>query len=1115
MKRFTKFAALPLAASMSLVLSACGGGGGSTVTPPPAKTTPTVSVTPSASSITTAQSLSVPITVSGSSGTPTGTVTLSSGSYTSAATTLSGGSATINIAAGTLAAGSDTLSATYTPDTSSSSTYNSASGSGSVTVTAPNKTTPTVTVAPASSNITTAQSLSVTLSVSGGSGTPTGTVTLTSGSYTSTAAPLSSGSATINIAVGALAAGNDTLSATYTPDASSSSTYNSASGSGSVTVTAPNKTTPSVTVAPVSSSITVAQSLSVTLSVSGSSGTPTGTVILSSGSYTSTATTLSSGSVTINIAAGVLAVGSDTLLATYTPDANSSSTYNNASGSGPVTVTALATPTMTVTPSSSAISTTQSLSVTVLVSGSTSGYPTPSGSVKLTSGSYTSSAVTLSGGSGTINVPAGALALGTDTLTVTYTPDSSGSVYYNSNSKTGSVTVGTLLVPTVTVTPSAPIVASEPTITVAQSLSVTVSVSGGTGNPTPTGSISLSSGSYTSSAAILNGGSATIVIPAGQLATSTDTLAAVYTPDAASSGIYNTSTGNGSVAVDPLIIPNVTVSPDFTAVTTAQSLSVTVTVSGSLGTPTGSVKLSGVGYNTTASATLSAGSATIVIPAGALAVGSDALTAKYTPDAASAVIYNTLGQGSSPAITVTLMTMVAVNQSPTSVKVSNQLLGMNMAAWYDPTISAILPAFQSAGIKALRWPGGSWSDDYHWATNTMCGNYPNSNATFANFLNDLAIPGSFDVALTANYGTNSACNGPGQPSEAAAWVTAALNNSTPVTVSHMTVGNEVYGSWETDMHSTQHDPTTYAAAVAGATGYYQSIRTASPNTLVGVDVEATQAWDSIVLANAPYDFVEYHFYPQNPGQENDSNLISQYPQLFTTNINTIKSELATLGKPNTPIFVGEIGSVSSKPGKQTWSITQGLYAGQVLGEAMNDGISHLTWWIGFGNCNGSGGNNAASLYGWQTFGAYNIFSDGPSDGTCPDAGPIGTMSPTAVAFQLFSQVAVNGEYVLTATSAGDTADVRAYAATHKNGTQTVLLLFNLSETISEPVTVTLSNETNSSPNVTITTYNKALYDETNAATPVWAAPTVKDLGAQPLPLTLTLTPWSMNLLVIQ
>ena len=61
-------------------------------------------------------------------------------------------------------------------------------------------------------------------------------------------------------------------------------------------------------------------------------------------------------------------------------------------------------------------------------------------------------------------------------------------------------------------------------------------------------------------------------------------------------------------------------------------------------------------------------------------------------------------------------------------------------------------------------------------------------------------------------------------------------------------------------------------------------------------------------------------------------------QGLTNNINTIKSELTTAGKPDTPIYVGEIGGPYSNPGKQSWSITQGLYAGQVLGEMMNEGV---------------------------------------------------------------------------------------------------------------------------------------------------------------------------------
>lgn len=95
--------------------------------------TPTVTVTPSSNSIASNQQLTVTVMVAGTP-TPTGTVTLSGGGYTSAATTLTTGSATITIPAGSLAVGSDTLTVTYTPDASSSSAYTSATGTASVTV---------------------------------------------------------------------------------------------------------------------------------------------------------------------------------------------------------------------------------------------------------------------------------------------------------------------------------------------------------------------------------------------------------------------------------------------------------------------------------------------------------------------------------------------------------------------------------------------------------------------------------------------------------------------------------------------------------------------------------------------------------------------------------------------------------------------------------------------------------------------------------------------------------------------------------------------------------------------------------------------------------------------
>ena len=302
------------------------------------KASPTVTISLSASSISTSQADAATVTVAGNP-TPTGSVTLSSGSYTSAATPLVSGSATINIAAGALPVGSDTLTATYTPDANSSSVYNSATGTAAVTVTLA-KTTPVVSVSLSSPSITTAQTDTATVTVSGGTGnpTPTGSVTLSSGSYTSAVTPLVSGSATISIPSATLATGSDMLTATYTPDANSSSVYNSASGSVPVTV-AQAKVTPTVTISLSATSITTTDTDTAMVTVTGAP-TPTGSVTLTSGSYSSAATALNNGAATITIPAGSFTIGSDTVTVSYTPDAGSSSIYVSVSGTATVTVTA-------------------------------------------------------------------------------------------------------------------------------------------------------------------------------------------------------------------------------------------------------------------------------------------------------------------------------------------------------------------------------------------------------------------------------------------------------------------------------------------------------------------------------------------------------------------------------------------------------------------------------------------------------------------------------------------------------------------------------------------------------------------------------------------------------
>ncbi|MGP8251921.1 MAG: beta strand repeat-containing protein, partial [Terracidiphilus sp.] len=191
--------------------------------------TPTVTLTPSAPTVTSAQSLTVTVSVSSGSGnpTPTGSVSLSSTGYSPAAETLSGGSATFDVAEGTLeafecyaAAGLPTppnlLLASYLPDAASASTYKFASGQGEAAVVgacaALSPATETMTWAQAQSQATT---YSIAASSAPGEPLPTGAVTLSTGNYTSPAATLSNGTATLSIPAGTFTTGFNIVYSNY------------------------------------------------------------------------------------------------------------------------------------------------------------------------------------------------------------------------------------------------------------------------------------------------------------------------------------------------------------------------------------------------------------------------------------------------------------------------------------------------------------------------------------------------------------------------------------------------------------------------------------------------------------------------------------------------------------------------------------------------------------------------------------------------------------------------------------------------------------------------------------------------------------------------------------
>jgi hypothetical protein len=87
---------------------------------------------------------------------------------------------------------------------------------------------------------------------------------------------------------------------------------------------------------------------------------------------------------------------------------------------------------------------------------------------------------------------------------------------------------------------------------------------------------------------------------------------------------------------------------------------------------------------------------------------------------------------------------------------------------------------------------------------------------------------------------------------------------------------------------------------------------------------------------------------------------------------------------------------------------------------------------------------------------------------------------------------------------------------------TALVLFNRNETTSQTVSIALLAQTTAS-NVTVETYDKAIYDLSGsptgtipdpAGTGAWAPPTTTTISSPTLPLVLTLAPWSMNVVII-
>ena len=122
-----------------------------------------------------------------------------------------------------------------------------------------------------------------------------------------------------------------------------------------------------------------------------------------------------------------------------------------------------------------------------------------------------------------------------------------------------------------------------------------------------------------------------------------------------------------------------------------------------------------------------------------------------------------------------LRAQVNVNVNAASVKaiMPDTGIGLHTSVYANQFGNAVVPGrIAESGVELLRYPGGSYSDIYHWSNHTADGGYAANQSHFGRFV-QIADQSNSQAMITVNYGSSFQNTMGGQPQEAAAWVAYA------------------------------------------------------------------------------------------------------------------------------------------------------------------------------------------------------------------------------------------------------------------------------------------------------------------------------------------------------
>ncbi len=395
------------------------------------------------------------------------------------------------------------------------------------------------------------------------------------------------------------------------------------------------------------------------------------------------------------------------------------------------------------------------------------------------------------------------------------------------------------------------------------------------------------------------------------------------------------------------------------------------------------------------------------------------------------------------------LTHLSVNAASSLRAADARWFGVNTAIWDGNFDTAqTLSLLEEMGTLALRFPGGSASDEYHWASNSSLTNTWAWATSFARFAH-VATHAGAQAFITVNYGTGTA-------EEAANWVRCS-NVTNRYGFKYWEVGNENYGTWETDQNVHPRDAYTYATR---AKDYLEQMKAADATIKIGVPVtpgedssvngytnhpatnpltgQVHYGWTPVLLSTLKSlgvvpDFLIYHSYPEFSATNSiacaDSDpLLLQSSTAWAGAAADLRRQLTAYLGPagaGVELVCTENNSDCGAQGRQSTSLVNGLYYADSLAQVMKTEFNAFVWWD-LRNSSDTRGSFDSTLYGWQT---------------CGDLGMLGGLTnryPAFYAAKLMHYFARPGDAILAASS--DYKLLPAYAARRADGALLCLVL---------------------------------------------------------------------------